>query len=204
MPSLKQLLVGRPLETTDIGEQKLSKKAALAVFASDNLSSNAYATEEMLLALVAAGAVSFALALPAAILIIGLLWIIATSYSQMLEAYPTGGGDYTVAKENLGVYPALVAGAALLIDYVLTVAVSVAAGIAAITSAFPELFSHRIGLCLLAIFLVMWANLRGVRESATLFAAPVYVFIVCAYALAVGSLWRYYAGGSPVPATPTA
>ena len=202
MPSLKQLLVGRPLETANIGEQKLSKKAALAVFASDNLSSNAYATEEMLLALVAAGAVSFALALPAAILIIGLLWIIATSYSQMLEAYPTGGGDYTVAKENLGVYPALVAGAALLIDYVLTVAVSVAAGIAAITSAFPELFSHRIGLCLLAIFLVMWANLRGVRESATLFAAPVYVFIASAYVLAFGSLWRYYSGGGPPPALP--
>ena len=189
--NFKQLFVGRPLETGEMHEQKLSKKAAIAVFASDNLSSNAYATEEMLLALTAAGAVSFSLALPAAVLIVGLLWIIATSYSQMLEAYPTGGGDYSVAKENLGIYPALIAGAALLIDYVLTVAVSVAAGIAAITSAFPDLYPHRVGLCLLAIFLIMWANLRGVRESASMFAAPVYIFILGAYILVFGSLWRY-------------
>lgn len=188
--------MGRPLETGEMEEQKLSKKAALAVFASDNLSSNAYATEEMLLALTAAGAVSFSLALPAAFLIVGLLWIVATSYSQMLEAYPTGGGDYTVAKENLGIYPALIAGAALLIDYVLTVAVSVAAGMAAITSAFPEMYAHRVGLCLLAIFVIMWANLRGVRESASLFAAPVYLFILAAYVLVFGSLWRYSEAGA--------
>ena len=144
MPSLKQLLVGRPLETADMQDQRLNKKSALAVFASDNLSSNAYATEEMLLALVAAGALSFSLALPAAVLIVILLWIVVTSYSQTLEAYPSGGGAYTVAKENLGVNPALVAAASLLIDYVLTVSVSVAAGIAAITSAFPELFPYRI------------------------------------------------------------
>ena len=204
MPGIKQFLVGRRLETREVGEQNLSKKAALAVFASDNLSSNAYATEEMLLALMAAGAVSLSLSIPAAVLIVGLLWIVVTSYSQTLEAYPSGGGAYTVAKENLGVYPALLAAAALLIDYVLTVAVSVAAGIAAITSAFPALYSHRVGLCLLAIFLIMWANLRGARESAALFAGPVYLFIACAYALAVGSLWRYYAGGSPVPAPPMA
>ena len=201
MPSLKQLLVGRPLETAEMHEQKLSKKAALAVFSSDALSSTAYATEEVLLALTAAGAVSFALSVPASFMIVGLLWIVVTSYSQTLEAYPTGGGAYTVAKENLGVYPALVGAAALLIDYVLTVAVSAAAGIAAITSAFPQLYSHRVGLCLLAIAVVMWANLRGVRESAAMFAGPVYLFIVAAYALGVGALLK--SGGAPVAVPPS-
>jgi len=105
-------------------------------------------------------------------MIVVLLLLVVTSYSQTLEAYPTGGGAYTVAKENLGVYPALVAGAALLIDYVLTVAVSVAAGVAAITSAVPMLFDYRIGLGLLFIAAIMWANLRGVRESAAMFAGP--------------------------------
>ena len=199
MPSLKQFLVGRPLETAEIGEQKLSKKAALAVFSSDALSSTAYATEEILLALVAAGAASFALSVPAAVLIVGLLWIVVTSYSQTLEAYPTGGGAYTVAKENLGIYPALVAAAALLIDYVLTVAVSVAAGIAAITSALPVLYPHRVGLCLVGISVIMWANLRGVRESAAMFAGPVYLFIACAYALAVGALLQSGGGPEAVP-----
>jgi amino acid transporter len=200
MAWLKQFFVGRPLETEAVSEQKLSKKAALAVFASDNLSSNAYATEEMLFAMMAAGATSLALAVPAAFLIVALIWIVVTSYSQTLEAYPTGGGAYTVAKENLGVYPALVAGAALLIDYVLTVAVSIAAGIAAITSAIPALYPHRVLLCLIAIFLILWANLRGVRESAAVFAGPVYFFVGCAYLLAIGALWRYFVG--PAPAAP--
>ena len=191
MPGIKQFLVGRRLDTKAASEQKLSKKSALAVFASDNLSSTAYSTDEILLALVAAGATSFTLSLPAALMVVGLLWIVVTSYSQTLAAYPTGGGAYTVAKENLGVYPALVAGAALLIDYVLTVAVSIAAGIAAITSAFPSLYTHRVGLCLLAIFLIMWANLRGVRASAAMFAGPVYFFILCAYLLVIGSLFQY-------------
>ena len=207
MAWVKQFFVGRPLGTDEVSEQKLSKKAALAVFASDNLSSNAYATEEMLLALMAAGAASLALAVPAAFLIVALIWIVVTSYSQTLEAYPTGGGAYTVAKENLGVYPALVAGAALLIDYVLTVAVSIAAGIAAITSAIPALYSYRVPLCLFAIFLILWANLRGVRESAAVFAGPVYFFIGCAYLLAIGALWRYFSGPAavlPEPVSPAA
>ena len=195
MARLKQLFVGRPLETGKMAEEKLSKKAALAVFSSDALSSTAYATEEILLALAAAGATSFALSIPAAVLIVGLLWIVVTSYSQTLEAYPTGGGAYTVAKENLGIYPALVAASALLIDYVLTVAVSVAAGIAAIDSAFPALLPYRVAFCLFAIFLIMWANLRGVRESAALFAGPVYLFIGGAYALTIGA-FLHYGGGS--------
>jgi amino acid transporter len=189
MAWLKQFIVGRPLDTADEGEQKLSKKAALAVFASDSLSSTAYATEAILLALVAAQAANFRLAVPAAIMIVVLLWIVVISYGQTLETYPTGGGTYTVAKENLGVYAGLVGGAALLIDYILTVAVSVAAGIAAITSAVPSLHSHRIGLCLFAIAIMTWLNLRGVRESATVFAGPVYLFIGSAYALCMLALF---------------
>jgi amino acid transporter len=195
---LKKIFVGRPLETAEIGEQKLVKKAALAVFSSDALSSTAYATEEILLALMIAGTAALSLSVPVAIMIVGLLWVVVASYSQTLEAYPTGGGAYTVAKENLGIHAALVGGAALLTDYVLTVSVSVAAGIAAITSAVPVLYPHRVALCLLAIFIIMWANLRGVRESAALFAGPVYLFIVCAYLLAIGSLARYWGGAHPV------
>ncbi len=200
MAGLKQIFVGRPLETGRMEEEKLSKKAALAIFSSDALSSTAYATEEILLALLAAGAATLALSVPAALMIVGLLWIVVVSYSQTLAAYPTGGGAYTVAKENLGIFPALIAAAALLIDYVLTVAVSVAAGIAAITSAFPALHSRRIALCLLAIFVIMWANLRGVRESAALFSGPVYFFIACAFAVTIGSFIRYESGGTATPA----
>lgn len=191
---LKHFFVGRPLTTAQLPEQRLSKVAALAVLSSDALSSSAYATEEMLLALIAAGAISLTLSIPAGILIVILLWIVVTSYSQTLYAYPSGGGAYTVAKENLGVLAALVAGAALLIDYVLTVSVSVAAGIAAVTSAVPSLYSHRVALCLVAILLILLANLRGVRESARIFQVPVYFFIVSAYVLVVGSLIGYLVG----------
>lgn len=183
MAWLKQFIVGRPLDTAEESEQKLSKKAALAVFASDSLSSTAYATEAILLALIAAQAANLRLAMPAAVMIIALLWIVVISYGQTLETYPTGGGTYTVAKENLGVYPGLIGGAALLIDYILTVAVSVSAGIAAITSAFPSLHSHRVGLSLVAIAIMTWLNLRGVKESATVFAGPVYLFIASAFSL---------------------
>lgn len=195
LPWLKQLLVGRPLDTSEAHEQRLTKVAALTVFSSDSLSSVAYATEEILLALVMAGAASFNLLMPASMMIIGLLFIVVISYGQTLEAYPNGGGAYTVAKENLGVNAGLVAAAALLIDYVLTVAVSTAAGIAAITSAVPALVPYRVALCLTAIFVIMWANLRGVKESAAIFAGPVYLFILGAYAVTIGSF--FVSGGSP-------
>ena len=204
MAWLKQFLVGRPLDSAEESEQKLSKKAALAIFASDSLSSTAYATEAILLALIAAGATSFKLALPAAIMIIILLWIVVISYGQTLETYPTGGGAYTVAKENLGIYAALIGGAALFIDYILTVAVSVSAGIAAITSAFPSLYSHRVGLCLFAIAVMMWLNLRGVKESAAAFAGPVYVFIGSAYALCMIALFVTPGDGNAPAAATTA
>lgn len=201
---LKHFLIGTPLDTAALQEEKLSKKSALAVLASDNLSSSAYATEEILLAFGAAAAAGVLLpasyAIPIAAAIVGLTTLVAVSYAQTLHAYPTGGGAYTVAKENLGVTPGLVAGASLLIDYVLTVAVSVAAGIAALTSAFPVLYQHRIALCLLAIALILFANLRGVRESAAIFVGPVYLFIVAAYLLILGGFFAYWRGDQLSPA----
>jgi amino acid transporter len=189
-PRLKKLLVGSPLRTTELHDQRLTKKAALAVFASDALSSSAYATEEVLLALVIGGSAVLHLTLPAALAIVLLLAIVVISYSQTIHAYPSGGGAYIVAKENLGVTPGLVAAAALLIDYVLTVAVSIAAGTAAITSAFPGLFPYRISLCVGFVFIILLANLRGVRESATVFGIPVYWFIGSAYLLVIAGLVR--------------
>jgi len=206
--SLKKLLIGSPLETATLHEQRLSKKAALPILASDNLSSSAYATEEIVRALLAAVAVGVAFPLSYAIpiaLAIGLLTaIVAISYGQTLYMYPTGGSAYRVAKENLGTLPALVAGSSLLVDYVLTVAVSVAAGVAAITSAVPVLYEHRVGLALLTIALILLANLRGMRESAAVFAGPVYVFLGFAFLLIVGGLVRYFSSGvavaQPLPA----
>src|SRR3990172_8488708 len=171
-PRLKRLLLGSPLRTTELHEQRLSKKAALTVFASDNLSSTAYATEEILLVLVLAGPLLIAKVVPIGIMIAALLTIVVLSYGQLVRAYPTGGGAYTVAKENLGIWAGLVAAAALLIDYILTVAVSVAAGVAAITSAFPGLIDWRTALCALFVAGIGVANLRGVRESARSFSLP--------------------------------
>ena len=202
--SLKKFLIGRPLQTASLHEQRLSKKSALPILASDNLSSSAYATEEIVRALMIAGAVGVAVplsyAIPIALAIGVLTAIVAISYGQTLHAYPTGGGAYTVAKENLGVTPALVAGSSLLVDYVLTVAVSVAAGIAAITSAVPSLYSHRVGLSLLTIAVILLANLRGVRESATVFAPPVYLFLGSAFLLIVAGFFRYFTSGAPFAA----
>jgi len=198
---LKEILIGSPLETESLHDQRLTKKSALAILASDNLSSSAYATEEILLALTAGVAIGVAVPLYYSVpigLAIGLLTLIVViSYGQTLHAYPTGGGAYTVAKENLGITAALIAGACLLIDYVLTVAVSVAAGIAAVTSAVPALFEYRIHLCLFAVGVILLANLRGVRESAAVFAGPVYIFIFSAFLLIIVGLVRYLMEGAP-------
>lgn len=174
---LKRWLVGLPLKTTQAVHERLSKRLALAVFSSDALSSVAYATEEILLVLVLAGSAAVAYSIPISFAIIGLLAILTMSYRQIIFEYPNGGGAYIVAKANLGEWPGLTAAAALMIDYVLTVAVSVAAGIAALTSAVPSLFPYREALCLLAIILVVVVNLRGVRESGQIFATPTYIFI---------------------------
>lgn len=175
---LKRFLIGRPLATSDIAHERLTKIKALAVLSSDALSSSAYATEEILRVLVLAGAAALSLTLPIAGAIALLLAIVGISYSQTIKAYPRGGGSYIVTKDNLGTWPALVAGAALLIDYVLTVAVSVSAGVAAITSALPDLLSVKVELGVFFIFLITVINLRGVRESGTIFAAPTYLFIL--------------------------
>ncbi len=174
---LKRWLVGPPMPLAQARHERLSKTVALAVFASDPLSSVAYATEEILLVLILAGTAALSYSLPIAFGIAALLAIVVTSYRQTVQAYQQGGGAYIVSKENLGALPALTAAAAVLIDYVLTVAVSVAAGIAAVTSAMPALAPHRITLCIAAVVAIALANLRGIRESGRLFAAPTYFFV---------------------------
>jgi len=177
LSQLKRLFVGTPLPTAQSRHERLEKSTALAVFASDALSSVAYATEEILLVLILAGTVALSYSIPIGIAIAVLIAIVVSSYRQTIRAYPRGGGAYIVSKDNLGVPAGLVAGAALLIDYVLTVAVSVAAGVAALTSAVPTLFPYRPGLCVVAVVGIALANLRGIRESGQLFAAPTYLFI---------------------------
>jgi amino acid transporter len=194
LTGIRRLLLGSPLPTAEEVHQRLTKVKALAVFSSDALSSVAYATEEILLVLVVAGSAALGLSLPIALVIAGLLAIVATSYYQTIHGYPLGGGAYIVAYDNLGVWPGLTAAAALLIDYVLTVAVSITAGIAAITSAFPALFPFRVELCLLAIAGITWANLRGVRESGTLFAIPTYGFVFIFLTLNVVGMARLITG----------
>ena len=174
---LKRLFVGTPLPTAQSRHERLGKTIALAVFASDALSSVAYATEEILLVLVQAGTVALSYSIPISIAIAVLIAIVVSSYRQTIRAYPQGGGAYIVSKDNLGVPAGLIAGAALLIDYVLTVAVSVAAGVAALTSAAPSLFPYRTWLCVVAVVGIAVTNLRGIRESGKLFAAPTYLFI---------------------------
>jgi amino acid transporter len=192
--SWRNLIVGSPLRTAEQVHQRLTKTKALAIFSSDALSSVAYATEEILLVLVAVGTAAFTVSMPIALTITGLLVIVAMSYYQTIHGYPSGGGAYIVAHENLGVWPGLVAAAALLIDYVLTVAVSITAGIVAIISAAPALLPWRVHLCLLAILLIVWGNLRGVRESGTMFAIPTYAFLLLFLALIMVGLVRLATG----------
>jgi amino acid transporter len=183
--NLKRLFVGTPLPTAQSRHERLGKATALATFASDALSSVAYATEEILLVLIVAGSAALSYSLPIGVAIAALIFIVVASYRQTILAYPQGGGAYIVSKDNLGVLAGLVAAAALLIDYVLTVAVSVAAGVAAVTSALPQLYPLRVWLCVVAVAAVSVANLRGIRESGKLFAAPTYLFIVSVGALVV-------------------
>ena len=208
MASLKRLLVGSPIRTARLAHERLTKKTALAIFASDALSSTAYATEQILLVLAAAYVAgqtdAFSRVIPISIAIAILLVIVAISYRQTIYAYPSGGGAFIVAKENLGTVPGLVAGASLLVDYVLTVSVSVAAGVEAITSAmvgtrFADLHNHRVWLCLFFIGFITVANLRGVREAGSLFAAPSYAFIFSFLCLIGYGLVRYYFSPGIVP-----
>ena len=175
--SIKNFLIGSPIETVREKHERLNKLMGLAVFSSDALSSVAYGTEEILLALIVGGTALLHYSLPVTFSIVVLVAIVATSYFQTIHAYPSGGGAYIVAKDNLGAYPGIIAGGALLIDYVLTVTVSISAGIAAITSAFPALHSQTVTMCLLAVVIIMVINLRGVRESGKVFSIPVYIFL---------------------------
>jgi amino acid transporter len=194
---LKRLLVGAPMPLAQARHERLTKTVALAVFSSDALSSVAYSTEEILLILVLAGTAAAHLTNPIALAIAALLTVVAISYQQTIHAYPSGGGSYIVARANLGPNPGLVAAAALLIDYVLTVSVSVAAGVAAITSAFPPLLGHRVALGVFFVVAIAAANLRGVRESGRLFAAPTYLFIVSFVIMVVVGLYRWLWGSLP-------
>jgi amino acid transporter len=199
---LKRWVVGPPMPLAQARHERLNKRVALAVFSSDALSSVAYATEEILLVLVLAGAAAAHLTAPIAVSITALLVIVTISYQQTIHAYPSGGGSYIVARANLGTVPGLVAAAALLVDYVLTVAVSVAAGVAAITSAFPELATHKVALGVLCVAGIAMANIRGVRESGRIFAVPTYVFIVSFGLLVAVGAYRLLTGTLP-PAAPS-
>ncbi|MDA8171556.1 MAG: APC family permease [Nitrospiraceae bacterium] len=195
--SIKEFLIGSPIESIKEKHERLTKTLGLAVFSSDALSSVAYGTEEIMIALLAGGAALLHLTMPIAITIVALVTIVATSYFQTIHAYPSGGGAYIVAKDNLGAYPGLVAGAALLVDYVLTVTVSISAGVAAITSAFPALAEHAIALCLFAIFAIMIVNLRGVRESGKVVSFPVYAFVGGLSLLIAAGLFKWVAIPGP-------
>jgi amino acid transporter len=197
LSSLKRVLVGNPLTTAAAKHERLAKIPALAIFASDMMSSVAYATEEILLVLVLGGWTAMQYA-PEVGIAIGLLAaIVASSYWQTIHAYPSGGGAYVVAKDNLGTLSGLVAGAALLVDYVLTVAVSTASGVAAITSAFPALFPHRVAICVVTVLAIMAANLRGIRETGRIFAVPTYWFILCLAVLVGGGFYHFTTQGAP-------
>ncbi len=200
--NVKRILLGTPIATAHAAHERLGPLTGLAIFASDALSSVAYATEEILLILMLAGSAALNLAFPIAIAIGVLIAIVVSSYRQTILAYPTGGGSYVVTRENLGRYPSLVAGAALQVDYVLTVAVSVAAGIAAITSAIRPLYPYRVTLCVIGVAVIAVGNLRGVRESGRLFAVPTYLFLG-SYAILLGwggIQWFRGAAGAAAPA----
>ena len=200
----KHFLIGSPLATSAAPHERLSKIKALAIFSSDALSSVAYATEEIMKVLILAGLGALSLTLPIAMSIALLLAIVVTSYRQTIQAYPNGGGSYIVASDNLGTVPGLVAGASLMIDYVLTVAVSVAAGVDALTSAFPALRDYHVIMAVTATVLLTLGNLRGLRESGSIFAVPTYVFILAMYGLIAYGVTQILFGGLTPVATEAA
>jgi amino acid transporter len=199
----KRALLGPALPTSSLRHERLGKPTALAVFASDNLSSVAYATEEILkVGVPVVGAAAFALLMPITYGILAVLAILLFSYRQTIRAYPSAGGAYIVTRDNFGLLTAQIAGVALLTDYVLTVAVSASAGIAAVTSAFPSLFPYRVAMAVGCIWFLAWGNLRGVRESGRMFAVPTYFFVAMMAFLLVTGLARALTGGlhpGPIP-----
>lgn len=192
--SIKRFLIGRPLKSTALGEQKLAKTKALAILSSDALSSVAYGPEQILIVLVTLGTVAFWYSIPIAIGVLILLAALILSYRQIIYAYPHGGGAYVVSKENLGVNPGLIAGGSLLVDYILTVAVSVSAGTDAITSAFPALHSHKVIIAIIFVLIITILNLRGLTESASILAYPVYLFVLALFILIGVGLFNVLTG----------
>ena len=196
------MLIGDPLATAEAPHQAIRKIVGLAVFASDALSSTAYATQEMLAVLAAVGTAVFGLAVPMSFAIVILLGLVVASYEQTIHAYPNGGGAYIVARDNLGEAPAAIAGSALLIDYILTVAVSISSGVAQIVSAFDALLPYRVELAIALVLLVMLINLRGVRESGSIFAIPTYFFVVMMVITVAFGLFQYVSGNLGTVADP--
>src|SRR5438067_9967354 len=192
---VKAKVVGKPLATERLAHERLGKPTALAVFASDNLSSSAYATEEILRVLLIGGglgALAFARVVPITIALLAVLGVLLFSYRQTIKAYPQAGGAYLVTRDNFGVLPAQVAGVALLTDYILTVSVSVSAGTAALTSAVGSLYPWRVQISLAFIAIITWGNLRGVRESGRIFAVPTYFFVAMMFVLLGLGMFKYF------------
>ena len=194
MTSIKRFLIGRPLKSTEAGEQKLNKTKALAILSSDALSSVAYGPEQILLVLITVGVTAFWYSIPIAIGVLLLLTALILSYRQIIFAYPHGGGAYVVSKNNLGVNAGLIAGGSLLVDYILTVAVSVSAGTDAITSAFPSLHTHNVMIAILFVLFLTILNLRGVTESASILAYPVYLFVLALFILIGAGIYKILMG----------
>ncbi len=195
--NLKRLLIGRPLKSAELGEQKLTKTKALAILSSDALSSVAYGPEQILIVLITVGIAAFWYSIPIGVGVLVLLIALILSYRQIIYAYPHGGGAYVVSKENLGKVPGLVAGGSLLVDYILTVAVSVSAGTDAITSAFPSLHAYTVPIAVVFVVLITLLNLRGVTESASILAYPVYLFVLALIILIGAGLYKIATGGIP-------
>lgn len=192
--SISHYLIGRPLPTADAEHETVGKAVGLAIFASDALSSTAYATQEILVILAAAGTIAFGYVFPISIVIVGLLAIVVISYEQIVHTYPQGGGAYIVASDNLGKFPALLAGAALLIEYFLTVSVSVSSGVAQIVSAYPALYDYRVVIAVTCVVLLTIVNLRGVREAGAAFAIPSFFFIAIMFLTIGTGLFRWLTG----------
>lgn len=199
---IKYLFIGAPLPSQMMAEKRLNKVRALAAFSPDALSSIAYANQEIYLGLVIAGSAGLSLQFPIALAITILLCIVALSYSQTIKGYPSGGGSYIVARENLGIYPGLVAGGALLLDYILTAAVSLTAGVAAISSAFPGLWPYRVWIALGILLVIGTLNLRGLRESGTFMAVPVYLFLFSFIGMLLYGFFQAATQAVPAPLAP--
>lgn len=193
--SIKRFLIGRPLKSHELGEQKINKTKALAILSSDALSSVAYGPEQILIVLATIGAAAFWYSIPIAVGVLILLTALILSYRQIIFAYPHGGGAYVVSKNNLGVNPGLIAGGSLLVDYILTVAVSVSAGTDALTSAFPALHNYNVEIAIVFVIFITLLNLRGVTESASILAYPVYLFVLALFILIGVGIYNILTGG---------